>query len=347
MVWRPSIMITSAGENVDNTSISEDSQSQHLRRAEPRVDGRSGKIHDWAFRSTDPEGAFAGGVSRWWYWWDDSYQQRYEQLWTEEADRVTDDLADRYWFGWPWLIGEALAAMAPSGYERLEEFSSSVNDGRSQKFHASNPESLAIWGSFQVVRQSRTWREPSVVVCPACGEDFWSGDVTSWAHRKFGPARYCMECCLQSRTGRSQRVWTKSEVIAAIHELYRAFGVIPQQQFAFRPFPYNGTLEQRDRCMRALAAMPHVDTIKDVLLQKDWLGVLRVAGLVGETWRPSRGTWCHAEDGHRCRSLLEKAIDDWLARNSIDHECEPRWPRHPEFNPSGLKRADWLPKERT
>ena len=34
---------------MDNTSISEDSQSQHLRRAEPRVDGRSGKIHDWAF----------------------------------------------------------------------------------------------------------------------------------------------------------------------------------------------------------------------------------------------------------------------------------------------------------
>jgi len=61
-----------------------------------------------------------------------------------------------------------------------------------------------------------------------------------------------------------------------------------------------------------------------------------------DTWRPSRGTWCDASDGHRCRSLLEKAIDDWFTANSIPHECEPKWPRHAELNPSGAKRADWL-----
>jgi hypothetical protein len=40
--------------------------------------------------------------------------------------------------------------------------------------------------------------------------------------------------------------------------------------------------------------------------------------------------------------LLEKSIDGWLSSNNIDHECEPRWPRHPTLNLSGAKRADWL-----
>jgi hypothetical protein len=60
-----------------------------------------------------------------------------------------------------------------------------------------------------------------------------------------------------------------------------------------------------------------------VLGQQDWLGTLRAAGLVGENWRPSRGTWCHVNDGHRCRSLLEKAIDDKFTANLIPHDRHP------------------------
>jgi hypothetical protein len=106
--------------------------------------------------------------------------------------------------------------------------------------------------------------------------------------------------------------------------------------------PHDGADEERDQRMRALMAMPPFITIKRVLRQKDWLGVLQAAGLVGEAWRPSRGTWCRANDGHRCRSLMEKAIDDWFSHHEVAHECEPRWPRHHELNPSGQKRADWL-----
>lgn len=74
---------------------------------------------------------------------------------------------------------------------------------------------------------------------------------------------------------------------------------------------------------------------------RDWLGVLQAVGIVGSAWRPSKGTWCRAEDGHRCRSLLEKSIDDWFHRHGVVHEPEPLWPRHETLNPSGRKRADW------
>lgn len=156
-----------------------------------------------------------------------------------------------------------------------------------------------------------------------------------------------MDCCIRVREGDPRATWFEHEVKAALHDLRAVFGAIPAQSFSAGRVPHDGLPEERDRRIRALLAMPPVDTIKHVMAQQDWLGVLRAAGLVGETWRPSRGTWCDASDGHRCRSLLEKAIDDWFTANWIAHECEPKWPRHPELNPSGAKRADWLLEDGT
>lgn len=313
----------------------------HLTEAIPQVND-AGRIVDWGFRPGEEDGALGGAVARWYYWWSDSHQERFNRLWSAEGDRVADDLADQYGAVWPWLIGEALATAVPAIYERLVEFSASVHGSGSYGAHASHPESIATWGAFHITRKRRAWRLPAAAICPACDKDFWDGDVKSWAVQRFGPVRYCMNCCLNSINGNPQLKWSKDEIIQGIRELCEAFGVIPQQQFARAPIPFDATPDKRDRWMRALVAMPNVDIIKKVLEQKDWLGVLQTAELVGETWRPGRGTWCRANDGHRCRSLLEKSIDDWLSSNNIDHECEPRWPRHSQFNPSGAKRADWL-----
>jgi hypothetical protein len=48
-----------------------------------------------------------------------------------------------------------------------------------------------------------------------------------------------------------------------------------------------------------------------------------------------------AADGHPCRSLGERSVDDWLSARGIEHEPEPAWPVHQVLNPSGALRADW------
>jgi hypothetical protein len=318
---------------------------QHPNGARPTVESRSGKISDWGYRSGDPDGPFAGSWFRQYSWWNDWCQRRFDELWTAEADQVADDLADQYQFYWPWLIGQALITGAPDTYDLILAFAK--DEKRPGPAHlALNPhaisDEIATVGAFHVVRRRRTWSEPATAMCPTCGKDFWNGDVRPWAIQAFGPVRYCMDCCLQVRNGDQRATWFEHEVKDALQELRAAFGAIPAQSFATGRVPHDGQPDERDRRIRALLAMPAVETTKRVLGQQDWLGTLRAAGLVGETWRPSRGTWCHANDGHRCRSLLEKAIDDWLTINSIPHECEPRWPRHPALNPSGSKRGDWL-----
>lgn len=90
---------------------------QHPNGARPnQPPRRDGRISDWGFRPGVPDGPFGG---QWSYWWDDWCQNRFDKLWTNEADLVADDLADKYWFFWPWLIGKALITRAPATYERI------------------------------------------------------------------------------------------------------------------------------------------------------------------------------------------------------------------------------------
>jgi len=73
-----------------------------------------------------------------------------------------------------------------------------------------------------------------------------------------------------------------------------------------------------------------------------WLKALIVSQVLSDgTRRTSYGTMTVANDGHDCRSLAEKTIDDWLFAHGIEHEIEPVYPNDPELNPSGQMRADW------
>lgn len=290
----------------------------------------------YVFRSDNP----LGGANS--YDWTYGDQERFETIWTAEGDQVADELAEHYAFGWPWLIAQTLASSAPVTVKAIMKFATS--DDRPSHPYRDRPDvmfdHIAMWGSFHAVRKRRTWAKPNEAICPTCGGSFWTGHLSHWAFKRFGPARYCPSCCARVLSDGGD--CTREGAIAAVRNLYEAFGVIPNQSFSFPVFPPDASDQDRDRWMRALVSMPGVEGIKQALSQQDWFGVLQEVGLVGTVWRPSLGTWCRAADGHLCRSLLEKSIDDWLSRHGIVHECEPYWPKHPTLNPSGLKRADWV-----
>lgn len=53
------------------------------------------------------------------------------------------------------------------------------------------------------------------------------------------------------------------------------------------------------------------------------------------------GYLCIAKDGHKCRSLAELKIDNFLYENGVEHEIEPLYPFHDKYNKNGRRRADW------
>lgn len=298
---------------------------------------------DWGFRAEDPGGALGGYVAHWCFWWDDECQDRFSGLWGRDADEVADDIADRYGFGWPWLAPRVLPTRAPTTQALIESFL--AEDWLVARTNGTNPRTVldvsTVWGSFHVVRTRRSWFVPSATACAVCDREFWTGELPVWTYMQFGIGRYCQACCQRARDGRRRR-WSGDEAVAALRELATSFGGIPTQAYGFEVLPPNAPPEDRDRWMRALCNMPDPVTLKQVVGVRDWFGALQVAGLVDDGRRTSRGTWCRAEDGHLCRSLLEKSIDDWMSRRGLPHDREPRWPVHLTLNPHRLKRADWL-----
>jgi hypothetical protein len=298
--------------------------------------------HGWpadsAFRSDDPYGGHNN------YGWTYRNQKQFEEIWTSEGGKLANRLADQYAFGWPYLIARTLAKFAPETCRAIMGF---TTDQDTPAFPRPDiPEAMfehsAMWGSFHAVRKCRTWPEPTTLTCPVCERQFWSGYITHWMFRYYGPARYCNDCCSDAHGGCARNL-SRQQAIEALADLAVAFDAIPSSSFISYALPPDAAVEKRDQWMRALAVMPPAERIKETLGCKDWLSVLKAAGLVADGWRVKRGgVMCHATDGHLCLSLLERSIDDWLTRNGIDHEREPRWPYDPVLNRNGMRRADWL-----
>ena len=78
------------------------------------------------------------------------------------------------------------------------------------------------------------------------------------------------------------------------------------------------------------------------ILQKSWFSIMNDAGCLpdGTLELSSYGTKCISKDGHECRSIAERIIDDYLFENNIKHETEPSYPKHNKFNKTKMK-ADW------
>jgi hypothetical protein len=92
--------------------------------------------------------------------------------------------------------------------------------------------------------------------------------------------------------------------------------------------------------MLARMSMPSAQSLRWAGLDT-WGEALEAAGLI-EGFKTARGFQSRAVDGHWCRSMFERAVDDFLSAHAIWHELEPAWPFHPLLNPGGRKRADWL-----
>lgn len=72
-----------------------------------------------------------------------------------------------------------------------------------------------------------------------------------------------------------------------------------------------------------------------------WTLLLEAAGFAENGLRTGRGTLIRSRDGHLCLSMREKTVCDFLHLHGVAHEREPRYPLDPEYNSSGLRRADW------
>jgi hypothetical protein len=182
-------------------------------------------------------------------------------------------------------------------------------------------------------------------VCAICGEEFWPNLLDSSAFTRFGMPRYCAPCVRLAASD----VWGLGHIpndllapllVTVAQKFYELTDVFPHQSVKLTPVGELSDLE-RDRWMRLIMLMPRPDTAKAVF--GSWREYLHAAGLLEKAPRKGHGGYVTvANDGHVTLSIGERLVCDWLYAHGIDHEKEPVYPQHPDLNPGGLLRADWL-----
>lgn len=179
-------------------------------------------------------------------------------------------------------------------------------------------------------------RDPRV--CLVCGREFLVGGLTLDHIMWLGRDECCPGCTDDAFYG-SAAPWTSEReavVPDAVRALAEEWGGPPPRsglQLPLAPEPVQAWVK----------SLLHRQVLPNPLRggsQRAWTSWLADAQVL-EGYRPSRGIMSTAADGHMCRSLFERHLDDFFTANGIVHDTEPSYPADQLLNDFGL-RADWL-----
>ena len=181
---------------------------------------------------------------------------------------------------------------------------------------------------------------PKLKKCKHCGNKYFeinSIELFNW--------NYCYECTLSAYRGAYKKVKIKKEMIDDLRTLVELLGFIPQKSFLRGGSPshlYDKLSEEKIEKILPIMINILPSEAYDLVFGS-WLKALIESNILSDGTK--KGTYsyiCLAKDGHECRSLSEKIIDDWMYENNILHQIEPYYPFDESLNQSGAKRADWL-----
>lgn len=287
--------------------------------------------HDWAFRADDDE----GGFNR--YKWGSIDQQRFDACWDSDSEAVADDLIAAFGAMWPWSMPRAALTRSPIFSACVQGLADRHEVGRGHTYR-DKPDTVyehaMMYGSFDHVRLGRgpkAWPPPPMLECPICGSALSAAILSPWMVRQYGPPRFCNRCCVRARNGVSHG--GREAALAGVRRLAESIDGIPEQSIAAQIALGGLTDHNRDRIMAGLIVAP-APVYAKAQIGGTWLRVLQESGLVGDAWRPGLGTYCIAADGHQCRSLAERTVDDFLSSRKVPHEPEPPYP-------GSSRKADW------
>jgi len=321
------------------------SLAQVLETSDPSIPA----LRDFSYRCDEPMKLWGGRMSHW-VDWTTSDTALVASTSDSGVVALVEELIARWSWAWPDVAAQVLPLRMPDFLARLTQ--ACASDPRYKRkrhgFRRDWLDTALHEGLFEHFRTSHRWPDPVAQHCGSCGRLFAPETLSHWM-RQYGPARYCASCCCRARNGCVSH--SADAVRSAVRDATAALGFIPAQDIAGTADLNSLEGPPRDRAMAALICLPEVRAAATALgitqVSGRWLAILQACGVVGDAWRPAMGTMCFAQDGHACRSLGERSIDDFMARSGIEHIAEPHWPIHPTINPDGRLRADWRLRDGT
>jgi hypothetical protein len=196
-----------------------------------------------------------------------------------------------------------------------------------------------IFSDHTIVSQFKYWVEQAKKYknCIFCGEPFSILGLPEWLYcGSSGEDECCFHCPIVEFPD-------KQQIFPKIREFVDLCGFIPNSDAGLSNYSFMSRIpsERRKDVIISFARMGRPKHVANLF--GSWFEGLYLAdALPGGVIVTKRGVKCKANDGHTCDSLAEQLIDNWLSEHGIVHVREPYYPENQDFNPSGLKRADWL-----
>jgi hypothetical protein len=173
--------------------------------------------------------------------------------------------------------------------------------------------------------------------CQLCGKHFRVTGFPDWVYYGAdGHKTVCFECPINE-------IPDKQRLLKLIPQLIEKCGFIPNSDFSPINHKFSARVDELKwtETVGTIFQMGHYREFFD-----SWFRALVEAGVLRDNVRvTSRGVKCIAKSGNECNSLDEQFIDNWLFANDLNPMKEPMYPKHPKYNPSGRRRADWLVKD--
>lgn len=283
-----------------------------------------------AYRCEDPTGGSLSQVDL-----TRAFRRLVRGAWPAQADTLLVQLATRYRGYTPQVFGNAVPGLFPHLEQACQQALAGTRFDPNELAYCTAPHAGAV--GFGRLRMLARWEPFPERPCSLCGarvepNSQWESEVA-----RYGPPRWC-RACLLSASGTASA--SREEALTAAQHFTQLTGAAPRSGASLRAFPQDLPGPMRDAMFAARMALPYSGWLKRIGLAP-WPQFLASAGVAPDQVLTARGTQSAAADGHWCLSLFERDVDDFLSSRGIAHDREPHWPRHPQWNPSGQRRADW------
>lgn len=245
--------------------------------------------------------------------------------WNPDLDNLLAQQITKWQWVWYWGITEEIIKITDPFL--IEEWKS--QDPLCSKYAWYN-----VLMNFSISRSEQMGfiqliRQPQKKVCLLCKNYFVEDSLPMPLIERLGIDRlnYCAPCLKTTvLQGSGNNFLTEGEIIEYLKKLTSIIGRVPVQNFGEgKQDLFDISDEQRLELLTLLKDKPTIQCVKSVF--GSWLNALIKAEILEDgTRKTARGIQCIAKDGHKCLSLGEKTIDDYLYSHGIPHEKEPKYP---------------------
>lgn len=244
--------------------------------------------------------------------------------WTPSHDLLLSEQIQKEQWTWYWGITDKLVAITPPHIiETWRE-----RDPLCSRYAWYNILMYFAASRAEVLHLAKAIRKPQWRVCPLCSQSFVEDSLPMPLVRRLGIQLldFCAPCLGETLFNPGHERLSKQAILTYLRELADALQRVPPQDFGSGMTDIvDLSTEERLTVLRLLKNRPSLRRVQRLF--GSWLNALVNAGLVPEGGRRTvLGTQCLARDGHVCRSLAEKTVDDLLFSLRIPHEREAKYP---------------------